>query len=281
MNIKLSVIGAAIIAIYSFLCSGEAAYAAELDCLIEPYEVVNLGSPVQGFVDMVTVDRGDRVKKGQALFTLDSRLEKAAVNIARARAEMEGAIKSNQLKLDFSDRRVARTGQLAKEKIISTHDMDESETEKLLAGVALQEALENKRLARLELGRANADLALRTILSPIDGVVVERFLSPGELAGQEPILKLAQIHPLRVEVFAPVSLIGKISVGMRAEVIPEQPVGGVLVAKVTVVDRVVDAASGTFGVRLELPNSDYRLPAGLQCKVRFPDKQAGGTVDGK
>ena len=40
-------------------------------------------------------------------------------------------------------------------------------------------------------------------------------------------------------------------------------------ARVTVVDRVVDAASGTFGVRLELPNPDYRLPAGLKCKVRF------------
>jgi len=40
-------------------------------------------------------------------------------------------------------------------------------------------------------------------------------------------------------------------------------------AKVTVVDRVVDAASGTFGVRLELPNPNYRLPAGLKCKVPF------------
>jgi multidrug efflux pump subunit AcrA (membrane-fusion protein) len=38
---------------------------------------------------------------------------------------------------------------------------------------------------------------------------------------------------------------------------------------VTVVDRVVDAASGTFGVRLEVPNPNYRLPAGLKCKARF------------
>jgi multidrug efflux pump subunit AcrA (membrane-fusion protein) len=43
-------------------------------------------------------------------------------------------------------------------------------------------------------------------------------------------------------------------------------------AKVTVVDRVVDAASGTFGVRLELPNPGYKLPAGLKCKTRFPVK---------
>ena len=40
-------------------------------------------------------------------------------------------------------------------------------------------------------------------------------------------------------------------------------------AKVTVVDRVVDAASGTFGVRLELPNHALKLPAGLKCTVGF------------
>ena len=40
-------------------------------------------------------------------------------------------------------------------------------------------------------------------------------------------------------------------------------------AKVSIVDRVVDASSGTFGVRLELPNPGHRLPGGLKCRVRF------------
>ncbi len=43
----------------------------------------------------------------------------------------------------------------------------------------------------------------------------------------------------------------------------------VFVARVVVVDPVVDAASGTVGIRLELPNPNYRLPAGLKCKVQF------------
>ena len=113
---------------------------------------------------------------------------------------------------------------------------------------------------------------MRRLRSPVRGVVVERILSPGDLAGREPVLKIAQIDPLRVEVFAPISLLGKIRVGRKAQVRPEAPVGKVHSARVTVVDRVVDAASGTFGVRLELPNPRYRLPAGLKCKVRFPSK---------
>ena len=40
-------------------------------------------------------------------------------------------------------------------------------------------------------------------------------------------------------------------------------------AKVTIVDKVVDAASGTFGVRLEMPNPEHRITPGLKCKVIF------------
>ena len=65
------------------------------------------------------------------------------------------------------------------------------------------------------------------------------------------------------------SLKVKLSVGSVAHVKPEAPVPGEYAAKVTVVDRVVDAASGTFGVRRELSNHDLKLPAGLKCNVRF------------
>ena len=82
-------------------------------------------------------------------------------------------------------------------------------------------------------------------------------------------MKVAQIHPLRVEAIAPVTLFGKVTFDTRAEILPEATVNGTYTAKVTVVDRVVDAASGTFGVRLALPNPNYRLPAGLKCKMRF------------
>jgi multidrug efflux pump subunit AcrA (membrane-fusion protein) len=103
----------------------------------------------------------------------------------------------------------------------------------------------------------------------IDTTLPIRSKPTGEFVRGTPIVKLAQIHPLRVEVIAPVALLGKLSPGMTAEVLPESPIGGVHPAKVTVVDRVVDAASGTFGVRLEVPNPNYRLPAGLKCKARF------------
>jgi multidrug efflux pump subunit AcrA (membrane-fusion protein) len=62
---------------------------------------------------------------------------------------------------------------------------------------------------------------------------------------------------------------GQIRIGTRAEIRPENPVGGVHAATVTVVDRVLDATSGTFGVRLRLPNPELLLPASIRCKVQF------------
>ena len=46
--------------------------------------------------------------------------------------------------------------------------------------------------------------------------------------------------------------------------------GGAYEAQVKVIDSVFDTASGTFGVRLELPNATAKLPAGIRCKVDFP-----------
>ena len=115
-------------------------------------------------------------------------------------------------------------------------------------------------------------LAQRSIKSPVNGVVVDVLLRPGDLMSsnqKDPIMKLVEVDPLNVEIVLPVSQFGQIKVGQPAVVLPEQPVGGQHAAKVEIVDPMVDAASGTFGVRLRLPNPGYRIPAGIKCRVQF------------
>lgn len=244
----------------------------EFDGLIEPYVVVKVGSGVAGILEKVYVDRGDFVEKGQVLAKLQSGVERATMELARARAEMEASIKAKRTHLDFCIRKQHRNEKLYKREAIPLSEMDEAETNKILAEKDLQEALENKRLAKLDLKRAIEVVKRLTILSPINGVVVERFLTRGEYVEDQPVVKLAQIDPLNIEVIVPATLYGSIPVGMDAKVRPEAMLGGLLTAKVRIVDRVIDAASGTFGVRLELPNPDHHLPAGLKCKVIFRGK---------
>lgn len=214
----------------------------DLDGIINPSDIVEVGSQVPGILDGIPVDRGDRVEKGQVVARLKSGVEKAAVDTTQAQVE-------------FSKRKDARNEELYLKDLISIHEKDELETEIQISELQLREAIER--------------LDLRVIRSPVQGVVTERTLSPGEYVGEEPIMTIARMDPLYVEVIVPVERLGSIRRGMRAEVRPEPPVKGVYIAKVIIVDQVVDAASGTFGVRLELQNPSYQLPAGLKCKVRF------------
>lgn len=244
-------------------------WAAEMACVIKPAAEISIGTPVEGLIQTVPVDRGDWVTKGQVIVTIESSLEEATVSLAKAKAEAEAALRSSQLKVGFSSRNLERALDLFKTNSIARHDLDQAQTEKSLAEMSYQEASENRRLAELELHRAVAALHLRTIRSPINGVVVDRLLSPGELARQTPVMKLAQVDPLRVEVYAPLSLLGRLKMGMRADVRPEGKGQPVYQAKIVVVNRVVDSASGTFGVRLEMPNPNNAIAAGLACTVEF------------
>ena len=243
--------------------------SAPLDCIIEPYEMVEIGSPVTGVIETIHVERGDTIEAGQILAELESGVEKAAVELARMRAKMEGEVRSREVRFGLGDRRHERADELFERNALSLDEREQLETDRELARLELKQARENKRVAELELSQAIEALKRRTIRSPISGVVVERLMSPGEVVDEQTILTVAQIDPLRVEVILPSGMYGTVAAGTEAVVSPELQGERVRMASVTIVDRVIDAASGTFGVRLELPNPDYATPGGLHCQVRF------------
>lgn len=241
----------------------------EFDCLLEPRRHVVLAAPVIGVVSRVLVERGDAVDEGQLVATLESAMEEATVAMARARKVADAELRGSEARLEFENKRLERNERLRSEGVVSDGVFDEIESARLMAEASVRKAKEDRELYALELHRAEAALEQRSLRSTVKGVVVEVMRQPGEYADPPQILELAQIDPLLVEVFAPVSALGRIAVGDTGIVMPEEPVGGEYPATVTVVDRVVDAASGTFGIRLELPNPDRALSAGLKCRVRF------------
>jgi RND family efflux transporter MFP subunit len=214
----------------------------ELLGFLEPSEVVQVSSQVPGILDAVFVERGDTVVLGQELARLKSGLEANAVEFAKA-------------KVEFARRKVERSKELFEKRLASMHEKDELQTEVDLSQIQVGEALEKLRI--------------RSIQSSIAGVVLDRFNAPGDFVGEKPILKIAALDPLNLEVTAPLRFFGSVQKGRPAEVRPEDPVGGVYTASVVIVDPVIDPASGSFRVRLRLPNPGLRLPSGLKCKVRF------------
>ena len=259
--------------VFSVLATVGAARAAAqdpLDCLIQPGEVVTVSAPVEGVVEVMLTERGERIRRGDVIAVLESSAERAAVAVAKARAEQVSVLESSKVRVDFGQRRFQRTDEMFKRNLIPLKELDEAETAKILAELSVKEAHEATRIATLEYERAKALLDLRTIRSPVAGVVMERLRSPGELADRErPILKIAQVDPLRIDVVVPLALYGKIAVRQPVEVTPEAPLNRPRRAVVTAVGPVADAASGTFGVRLEMANGDQAVPGGLKCQARF------------
>lgn len=254
------------------------ALAAGFDCLIEPSQVVEIRTPVEGLIDKVHVQRGDAVRRGQVLVELLSNLERSTVEQARFRATMDGQIAAARNRLDYATKKLARASDLAQQNYASAQVRDEAEAERRVAEADLQAAQENRELAKLEHRRALDALALRSVASPLNGVVLDRMLNPGDLAdagsGRKPVLKVAQVDPLRVDVVLPAALVGKVKPGARAQVTPVGAQGARYPTTVKIVDRVVDAASSTFVARLELPNPQLSIPGGVRCTAEIEGVEA-------
>ena len=240
-----------------------------MDCVINPSEVVDLGTAVEGKVVRITVDRSDRVSADQVLVELESTVEKAALILARHRAGLNTSITLRQEVAAFNALNRQRNDELLQTQAISQHDADRIRSEARTTALQVQQERDNKKLAQLEQQRAEAVLALRTIRSPIDGVVMERFKSVGEFVDDQPLLRIARLDPLHVEVIVPVEHMGRIYPGLQAQVQSVIAGSEPFTATVERVDPIADAASGTFGVRLSVRNSDYQIAAGLRCQLTF------------
>jgi RND family efflux transporter MFP subunit len=238
-----------------------------LDCMIQPHQVVQVGSAVPGVIEKILVERGDLVKQGQTVVQLQAGVERAQLAVARERAAQEGEMKVASGSSELAQRELQRARELHEQNFVSQTYLDKQRAEAQVAGGRTDQAQERRKLAQREVDLAAAQLAQRSIGAPIAGVVVERFMSPGEFVDQKPILRLAAIDPLRVDVLVPAVAFGQVEPGMKGQVTPELLQPREHVALVKTVDRVIDAATNTFRVRLELPNPGGALPAGLRCKV--------------
>lgn len=225
------------------LAGGEEAAAKEtrlktLGCLLSPSERVEVSSAVPGVIERINVKRGSEVYRGEILFQLKASVEKASVELARAKA-------------DFSERKAERNKTLYEDDILTPHERDEIETELLLA--------------QAELNLKKQELELRTVFSPINGVVVNRLHSEGEYVDVDPVMQLATLNPLHIDLLLPSRYFGQIEIRQKLKIKPENSKIGPRTAAVITVDPLIDPASGTFRVQLLMNNPLNSIPAGLRC----------------
>jgi membrane fusion protein (multidrug efflux system) len=216
--------------------------ASQVSCVVLPSQHLMVASTVPGIVRTVHVERGAAVRKGGVLMDLASDLELAQEKLSATKA-------------DLMKRKLDRNDEAIQKHLISDQERDQLESD--------------ARLAQEEYEVAHRAVLQKTTFSPIDGIVVTRKAEPGQYVGTDPAFELVSLNPLNVELVFKVDAYGKIKAGAPASIGLGQPINGVRRGTVAIVDRVIDARSSTFGVRVKLPNPDLKIPSGVSCKAVF------------
>lgn len=174
------------------VCRGEVTFVLKENGTVQPVLSVQVGSFVSGPLCRVCADFNDKVKKGQLLAEIDPLIFKA--NVGQATAQLLSAqanLLQAQAKLHQAKREWNRAQELLPKKAIADTDYDltKSNYESALASVAVSEAQIKQNEATLSLAKAN--LGYTKILSPVDGIVTDRKVDPGQTlasAYQTPVL---------------------------------------------------------------------------------------------
>ena len=240
-----------------------------VDCVINPYRVVDVSSPVAGVIERLLIDRSQRVSAGQVIARLEASVEHANVELARYRAGVESEVELGMVNINFDRMRKKRIDSLLEQNNVSRELADQVEREVQLSEWKLRQARELAKIRKLELRKAQAQLGQKSISAPFDGFVLDIFRYPGEYVEDQAIARLAQLDPLVIEAIVPMENFGQIRPGMQADIVPDILLKNTLRGEVIAVDRIGDTASNTFGVKLRMPNPENRIPAGLKCIAKF------------
>ncbi len=221
------------------------AQALRFDGLVLPFKEVIVSAPVQSTIQSLHYKEGDTVKAGAVLARLYGRIEE--LDMQRAKAALE------KREFDFKGSK-----NLYADKIISE-----------------DEALKNKielELARLQAEQAAELFNQRTILAPIDGLVVERMREIGEsVTATQPMFRLVDIDQVYVQFYLHSEQLVRLHVGDTVQVRCAVGMGAdkttAFAGKIDFIDPRVDAASGLLRVKVLVPNPQHQIKPGLRAEV--------------
>jgi len=224
-----------------------------------------------GVLAKVNVEEGDLVKKGQVLVELKSDLLKAQVEKSKAQVDLSKvALEAAKTEMEMMKGQFARVAGMKEKGVATDVDMDKAKLDYDMSKFKVGGAETNIRVAQFEAATNEEALKRTYILAPIDGQVFRIVKREGEAVEMDrEVLRLVNIDQLFIVAYAPIKTSGRITVGMKGEMVLEEQPNRLLQCEVAVVDKVADAASGTYRVKLTLANPERKLTAGSKGSVKF------------
>ncbi|MEW6321930.1 MAG: efflux RND transporter periplasmic adaptor subunit [Acidobacteriota bacterium] len=243
---------------------------------------VAMHARIAGFVETISVDRGDPVTRGQIIARLaapELRAQRAEADarLRAARAQLAEAGAAHAAALSTSKRLQAAS---ATPGAVAANDLELAEraadaaaahVAALSAAVAAAEAAE----------RALADLeGYLQLTAPFNGVITERLAHPGSLVGPStpPVVRLEQVSRLRLTVPVPEAYLAVVPIGATVDFAVAASPNRTFHGTIARAARSLDVKTRSMAVEIDVANQDGMLAPGMFAQVRWPVARPSATL---
>ena len=235
---------------------------------------------VGGRLDEVTVRLGDRVRKGQRLATVEDREISEQVKQAQASFDVSAAtIRQREADLRLAQTNLDRSKNLFERQLIPRQTYDDTDARYQAAAAQLDLAKAQYQQAQARLDELKINLANTVITSPVSGFVGRRALDPGAwVTPNSSFISVVDIDVVRLVANIIEKDLRRINSGLKADVVVDAYPGEHFVGRIARVAPVLDPATRTAQIEVEIDNSQYRLKPGMYANVSFTVEHRGDVL---
>lgn len=222
-----------------------------------------------GRLTEVRLDRGDAVRAGQVLARLEDDELRQQVRRAEAQLELaQASLAQREAELENVSAELERNRNLQRDGVISSQQLDQAATSVRVSEAQVNVARASVSQAEAELEELRIRLGQTEIVSPLNGVVGQRYVDPGALVSTTtPVALILELSTMVIVVNVPERHFNKIQTGSEARVLVDAFPGEDFTGHVVRISPLLDAQTRTAPVEIELDNPGGRLKAEMFARV--------------
>lgn len=232
----------------------------------QEFEKIVVNAKISQPVTDVKVVIGSRVRKGLELVLFDRRIVEAVLREAKENLEKA------RVNLDYNRLNYQRYSNLYKQNLIAKADLEKAEE-------VMRDSEWAFASAKSQVERAELDLDYSIVKSPVDGIVLDRLINPGEISKIDtPMLAIGITKNIYLAAHVPEEKISYTHLKQEAEVMLNSFFGEVFRGEITKIDPTTDPKTRTFLAFIKIPNNNMRLTPGLTGFARIKNYRTSLAV---
>jgi len=263
-------------------CSKEINNIIEVTGTIEVKEV-DISAVISDRIQKVLVEEGDYVNKGALLVSLEKDAYRLQIEQSEGQlSAIEKNLESLRINYKNAEKNYLRMSDMKKSLALGEAQFDVAATQRDMLHSQIQGVEQQIRSARAVVDLAKKQLAETDINSPLDGVVLHRYVEEGEIVAQGfPILTIGDLARPWVRTYIPEKYLGRVKLGQKAEIYSDSFPEKVYAGKVAYISskeeftpkNLVTKEERTkmvYRIKISVENSENELKPGLYVDVRIP-----------